>query len=229
MLEPSSREWIRNPHRNEEEYKEGVRNFITFVKNHSPHDVSLCVCPCVKCINSKKFPLETVEKHLIIFGMNPSYNEWFFHGERNDAIMRMNPTPKPTQGSSSLYKIQVEDCVNGPLENLINDAFTANDISQASNKENPEEPNVSNGDNSSSLFDHRKKYNEFKSKASEKLYPFCEDGLTKLSIIIELHNLKKGFNWSGNSMTELLKRMKLSHNEENVERFRYEGKLHTCM
>ena len=59
-------------------------------------------------------------------------------------------------------------------------------------------------------------YHKYKSKANEKLYPSCKDGLTTLSVMIELHNLKKEFNWSGNSMTELLKLFKKCLPEENT-------------
>lgn len=57
------------------------------------------------------------------------------------------------------------------------------------------------------IFNHDNKYNKYKRIACEKLYPGCEDGHTTLYVIIELHNLKKEFNWLGNSVTELLKRL----------------------
>ena len=49
-----------------------------------------------------------------------------------------------------------------------------------------------------------KKYDEYMRLASEKLYPTCEGPETTLSAIVELHNLKKQYGWSGNSVTDLL-------------------------
>lgn len=39
MTEQTSRGWIKNPHRNGDEYKQGVQIFINFVKQHSPQDI----------------------------------------------------------------------------------------------------------------------------------------------------------------------------------------------
>ena len=123
MSNLSSREWIKSPHRNTEEYKQGVRDFMSFVKNHSSPDTKICICPCIKCRNSKKLSLEDVEKHLIIHGIVKTYNRWFFHGEMNNNNARMNRTENITPEPHIQDQIQTDHCVEGGLRNLIDDAF----------------------------------------------------------------------------------------------------------
>lgn len=204
MTEQTSRGWIKNPRRNEDEYKQGVQNFINFVKQHSPQDIQLCVCPCKKCKNSKKISIETVEKHLIVFGMLSTYDVWFFHGERNNATVQMTRASDSVEELPIQDQMQVEEPIEGALGNLVNDAFRVHDMPQASGEVNFEEIHV------------QKMYHEYRSKANEKIYPSCEDGLTTLGVMVELQNLKKEFNWSGNSMTELLKLFKKCLPKENT-------------
>ena len=143
--------------------------------------------------NLQKNSIETIEKHLILFGMLPTYDVWFFHGERNNATVQVTRTSDSAQEFPIQDQMEVEESVEGALGNLVNDAFRVHDMPQANDKVDFEEMHV------------EKMYHEYESKANEKLYPSCEDGLTTLSVMVELHNLKKEFNWSGNSMTELLK------------------------
>ncbi|KAF9589464.1 hypothetical protein IFM89_024027 [Coptis chinensis] len=49
-----------------------------------------------------------------------------------------------------------------------------------------------------------KRYYDYKKKSTEKLYPTCEGPETTLSALVELHNVKKEFGWSGTGMTVLL-------------------------
>ncbi|XP_026411140.1 uncharacterized protein LOC113306412 [Papaver somniferum] len=52
--------------------------------------------------------------------------------------------------------------------------------------------------------DVEKRYNRYKLLAAEKLYPSCEDNLTILSAMVELHNVKKTYKISGNCVNSLL-------------------------
>ncbi|KAL5832876.1 hypothetical protein ACOSQ3_016550 [Xanthoceras sorbifolium] len=38
-------------------------------------------CPCIKCINHRWHPTKIVYEHLVIYGMDPTYTNWVFHGE----------------------------------------------------------------------------------------------------------------------------------------------------
>ncbi|KAF9620174.1 hypothetical protein IFM89_010909 [Coptis chinensis] len=61
-----------------------------------------------------------------------------------------------------------------------------------------------------------KKYAEYKSKAEEKLYPSCEGPVTTLSTVVELHDLKKQYGWSGNSVSALLSMLRTWLPKENT-------------
>ena len=154
MSEPTSRDWIRIRHRNTNEYIQGVRYFMNFMKRHSPPDFEICCCPCIKCRNSKKLPFEIVEKHLILYGMDPTYNEWFFHGESNDIEVMVNPTHHVVNDDFVSHQFQEENPIEGGLGNLVDDVY-----------------GLSHGTQATFGGNHEKKYNEYKRKAREKLYP----------------------------------------------------------
>ncbi|KAF9618781.1 hypothetical protein IFM89_002649 [Coptis chinensis] len=61
-----------------------------------------------------------------------------------------------------------------------------------------------------------KRYNEYKQKAEEKLYPSCEAPITILSAVVDLQNLKKQYNWSGNCVTALLSMLRIWLPEGNT-------------
>ncbi|KAF9604596.1 hypothetical protein IFM89_008040 [Coptis chinensis] len=54
-----------------------------------------------------------------------------------------------------------------------------------------------------------KRYNEYKNMAEQKLYPSCEAPVTTLSAIVDLHNLKKKYGWSGTSVFALLSLLRI--------------------
>ncbi|KAF9620516.1 hypothetical protein IFM89_013137 [Coptis chinensis] len=66
-----------------------------------------------------------------------------------------------------------------------------------------------------------KRYLDYKRKAIEKLYPSCEGPKTTLSAVVELHNLKKQFGWSGNSVTTLLSVLRRWLPKENTLLVKY--------
>ena len=71
--------WISLDRRSEE-YRVGVKSFLNFAVRHttSPDHMR---CPCLKCGNVKYQNLSEIETHLIIFGIDQSYTNWFLHGE----------------------------------------------------------------------------------------------------------------------------------------------------
>lgn len=152
MSKPTSREWIRIRHRNTNEYIQGVRYFMEFAKSHSPPDFGLCSCPCIKCRNSKKLAFKLVEKHLIIHGMDRTYDEWFFHGERSDNDVVVNTTRHNTYEAYNSNQFQKQNHVGDALEDLVDDAYRVYGSVEG----------VSDGN-------HWKKYQEYKRKANEKL------------------------------------------------------------
>ncbi|KAF9622381.1 hypothetical protein IFM89_031184 [Coptis chinensis] len=85
-----------------------------------------------------------------------------------------------------------------------------------------------------------KRYNEYKQKRKKNYTPSCEAPITTLLAVVDLQNLKKQYNWSGNSVTALLSMLrkwlrrkhvafKVSCNEGNVKRFGNESQVYKCM
>ena len=62
------------------EYVLGVNEFLGFASKSMGSDERIC-CPCVKCVNYKRYNISTVHDHLVQYGMSPGYDYWFAHGE----------------------------------------------------------------------------------------------------------------------------------------------------
>ena len=71
--------WISLDRRSEE-YRVGVKRFLNFAVRHTTNPNHMR-CPCLKCGNVKYQNLSEIETHLIIFGIDQSYTNWFLHGE----------------------------------------------------------------------------------------------------------------------------------------------------
>ncbi|XP_052295799.1 uncharacterized protein LOC127901832 [Citrus sinensis] len=66
--------------RRSKEYRVGVKSFLNFAVRHTTNPNHMR-CPCLKCGNVKYQNLSEIETHLIIFGIDQSYTNWFLHGE----------------------------------------------------------------------------------------------------------------------------------------------------
>ncbi|PIA27802.1 hypothetical protein AQUCO_07500017v1 [Aquilegia coerulea] len=183
-------------------YRNGVKEFIEFARANND-GLTTCPCPCKKCQNRRKAPFDEVDRHLLINGIDTSYQLWTVHGEKPHTIL--------TKESAENVQENMEEGNNQNKEGLgmgafVDDAYEmhegAGDFPQGGDDnvigltdfeaQNILEPNFG------------KRYNEYKKKAKEKLYPTCEGPHTTLSAIVELHNIKKQFGWSGASVTALL-------------------------
>lgn len=61
-------------------YREGVRNFVA-VSLESLGNPSKIRCPCTRCRNLDYQTSDDVVTHLVMFGMDKTYDVWIFHGE----------------------------------------------------------------------------------------------------------------------------------------------------
>ncbi|KAM6574677.1 hypothetical protein CsatA_023004 [Cannabis sativa] len=74
------KEWMKE-NKLSKEYEEGVEYFMEFaIKNGD--DPNMIPCPCVMCRNFKKLSGVDVRVHLYKFGIDSSYKNWIWHGER---------------------------------------------------------------------------------------------------------------------------------------------------
>ncbi|KAL6582933.1 hypothetical protein OROMI_005011 [Orobanche minor] len=71
--------WVNLP-RPTAAYREGVRNFVT-VSLESLGNPSKIRCPCTRCRNLDYQTSDDVVSHLVIYGMDKTYDVWIFHGE----------------------------------------------------------------------------------------------------------------------------------------------------
>ena len=58
---------------------EGAWSFLHEVKKKS--NASKVLCPCKECRNMRHFDFRIIYEHLVIKGMDPTYNIWYHHGE----------------------------------------------------------------------------------------------------------------------------------------------------
>jgi hypothetical protein len=77
------RSWIRKSRRFSNEHIQGVNDFMGFVRATKGRD-SVILCPCAQCLNHKELDLVGVRDHLLMYGMQSSYDRWIHHGELSD-------------------------------------------------------------------------------------------------------------------------------------------------
>lgn len=63
-----------------DEYMEGAWKFLQEMKKRKV-DAKKFLCPCKECRNMRHYDIQTIYEHLIIKGMDPTYNVWYYHGE----------------------------------------------------------------------------------------------------------------------------------------------------
>jgi len=82
---PMDREWINLPRINDE-YENGVEEFIKFVQHYEGRsdDEVKFRCPCVNCLNGRKLNATQVREHLTCDDFLRSYTIWTWHDELID-------------------------------------------------------------------------------------------------------------------------------------------------
>ena len=58
---------------------QGIKEFLEFASHNVSNDGQF-PCPCMRCVNSY-MTLEAVHDHMVSYGISPSYNCWYHHGE----------------------------------------------------------------------------------------------------------------------------------------------------
>ena len=205
MSEPINKEWMSEKERGGTVYSMGVEVFLKFAKWKLGG--KKCPCPCKKCRNRYWLTYKEVEHHLVTNGIEKSYCVWTLHGEdlsniavhppvvanigettTSDVALEMEDTEEETIGEVGIGMGNFVDSSFGLHERVVGDGSLGPEF---------DEPYVPEPDLG-------KRYYEYKKKATEKLYPACEGPETTLSALVELHNIKKQFGWSGTGMTKLL-------------------------
>ena len=203
MSQTLNKEWMNERNRISEVYTNGVASFLNFAIANNGHQFSTFPCPCVKCQNKKRFTAVDIKGHLIMHGIDRTYTKWVLHGE----TLSSNLTCPAVEPIDCEGHDEADNNENERLQNLVDACYGVHE-------QHCVEPDQE-GFSEKSYVDN-KKYNQYNKLAIEKLYPSCEGPETTLSAIVELHNLKKQFGWSGNSVTALLSIVKRWLPKENT-------------
>ena len=190
-----NKEWMHKKDRVWPIYTKGVEDFLEFAFINIDSGLTTLPCPCVKCRNRNRHtPLE-VRKHLVKHGIDSLYSIWVFHGEK-PYMNSIDHAPV-----EDVHKEENIEFGGLGMDNLVDASYgmhrEANVHDDSGQAGVSKEPYIGN-----------EKYNDYKRLSTEKLYPSCEGPETTLSAIVELHNIKKQFGWSGNSVITLLEVLK---------------------
>ncbi|XP_076916704.1 uncharacterized protein LOC143576518 [Bidens hawaiensis] len=72
----------------QQRYVDGVESFLKFAAANLK--VSEIPCPCVDCLNHICHPVDTVEHHLYMWGINQNYTCWIKHGEKEEPTTKID-------------------------------------------------------------------------------------------------------------------------------------------
>ena len=61
------------------------------------NDRELIKCLYNRCVNNEKHQLDVLENHMLWYGFMAGYDEWIYHGETTNTIVRSN-VPEQNEG-----------------------------------------------------------------------------------------------------------------------------------
>lgn len=201
-----NKRWINLKDRSLPEYLKGMDDFLDFAFS-GPNPPNTIRCPCCRCNNIKFKTRSEVDRHLLDFGFEPSYDNWEYHGESSD-------------DSSSDSDLKDADNIGyGADHERSDDAQTFNmlyDMHQSfnANRENVFDHPTSSNSNEEPNKEAKRFYGLVKD-AEQTLYPGCKK-FSKLSFIIRLFQMKCLYGWSNTSLDSLLKLLAEAFPEGNV-------------
>ncbi|MCL7046274.1 hypothetical protein MKW94_021153, partial [Papaver nudicaule] len=171
-------------------YREGVQFFIDFAYKNRLLDSPFCPCPCRLCRNKKSKSFAHVEHDLLVHGMLDSYFVWSLHGEKSTPasasyLVHEDLTVQEEMLREEAVEVEeINDTDGCRLKDFVDNAFGMYEgLNEDVGVGDPfiQEPNLG------------KKHDKYKKLAEEKIYPSCVNGTTTLSVIVELHHVKKRF------------------------------------
>ncbi|XP_049399904.1 uncharacterized protein LOC125863991 [Solanum stenotomum] len=202
---------MRCTDRSSDVYLKGVESFLQFAFKQSELEDEI-PCPCKKCNNVFHKSRDEVKEHLIIFGMVQGYTRWLYHGEfapKKQNVNQEEKGKKPGVPSQKKRKERGDDMFE-MIYDVVGPEIT-NDSSGVKYK---------HGDASEST----STFSKLLEDAAQQLYPGCET-FSKLSLIVELFQIKCLYGLSGKAVDSILKLFKraLPSGETLPESF-YEAK-----
>ena len=142
-------------------YMEGITQFLEKAKSHV-NNFGKTRCPCKNCMNTVRESLDRVRRHLLTYGMSPSYRQWVYHGEGVNLSSKLNQTSRllHDEGFSNAEFNDVPTEENKMLNIL-------NDLQGRIIDEDLDEEDIMIESDSSRLFE------DLLDEAHNQLYPGC--------------------------------------------------------
>ncbi|KAL3633966.1 hypothetical protein CASFOL_022728 [Castilleja foliolosa] len=173
------------------EYVNGVDDFIQFVESHMGKECDVR-CPCTRCLNLIIKDQISVKQHIMINGIDPGYDTWFYHGESTShSVVGDDQTDQePTYDREEEDE---DDGVNDILFNL-HEQYTQSDTNGVDNTNDGGVPAY---------------LEDLIRGARTELYPGCKK-ISRTSFIIQLLHLKVYNKLSNKTVDMILQLMKSS-------------------
>ncbi|XP_026440115.1 uncharacterized protein LOC113338938 [Papaver somniferum] len=198
--------------RKSEEYIQGVRSFIEFVKNNGGQS-TMFSCPCKRCNNGKgSLTLGEISYHLFKHGIVSSYKMWCFHGESSvveaQQAHRGNNLIEGVDANVGDAAENFEHVVDPSADPVVGPSVNA--ATEGTNQNVGEGVDVNVGDRvDENVGTSRSKRRQFlHERARKPLYNLCPEGKTSLYVAMMLTNIKTQYGISDNGATAVLELMK---------------------
>jgi len=183
---------MRDTTRCSKRFQEGVQEFMRMTIKCV--DVrGMILCPCKDCANQCYCPINLVKGHLLMYGFNPTYTQWIFHGE--DQFRVNTCTNVHTDASETIEEVDA-------VEELYGDVCMGTFLDA-----NKGESSISQGPTIGANED----INSFDRSLEDglrELYPVCKK-FTKIAFILKMLHIKAICNISNKAfdmMIDLIKK-----------------------
>ncbi|XP_039138725.1 uncharacterized protein LOC120276047 [Dioscorea cayenensis subsp. rotundata] len=177
----------------------GINSFVEFAKAHlNCLDGQLMRCPCnqKKCRNWKFLDKDTIKSHIAKYGFVENYETWIHHGESDDIDVL---SENAVVGEAFAQHVGVDNMT--PLETMIRDA--AGPSFQSDDYEDNPTPSIQHV------------YDMLRAEQQE-LWPNNPNGISKLSVVARLMNLKAEHHFSERLYDDFCQLMKECLPTDNV-------------
>lgn len=177
------------------EYEKGVIDFLKFAFTENAEKE--CCCPCRKSKKTTYFWMEIFE-HLMVNGIERDYKRWFHHGEK------IYESEEESDKEMHVHcNVEVQETVHefGQANVNFTDMF-----------ESPVGEDECGRPDGSKIIEEANKYYRLLEEANEEFYP--GSGISKLSFVLKLLNLKCLFDLSGEAMDAIFEIILMFYQKE---------------
>ncbi|XP_021845823.2 uncharacterized protein [Spinacia oleracea] len=183
-------------------YKLGVDDFLQFAFKEISNETPL-KCPCLKCRLLLAQNRKDMQCHLLVYGIDSSYNLWVSHGENDEQYD--NSDEADTEGTEEVEETEMPFDDMAPLISDAKNAWNSTS-SVLDDNDNTTDYGSSGGNN-----EYPKELMTLVEDMEAELYPGCTT-YKRLEFIISLLHNKVSNKWTDKSFTMLLKSLHRAFN-----------------